>query len=134
MIAIDTTVLMPLHTRGPLFNTVRRVSARDPVWVVPLFWRLDLCNALIEYARATADSADDAYTFLLAAEMLIRESHETVPEDAIITLAVEAGISATQAAYVLTARRLGAPLVTADPTILAGCPDTAVSVETFGAI
>jgi predicted nucleic acid-binding protein len=132
MIVVDVTVLMPLLTRTEKFPAAVRVSDRDPVWVVPTVWRLEMLSALCIDVRAGNRSAEEARILLLAADMLVRESHETITDRSIFALATQTRLDAAQAVYVLTARRLGTVLVTADKQLLASCLDVAVSIDTFG--
>ncbi len=134
MIVVDLTVLMPMLVRGGArFAAVKLVSARDPVWLMPDIWRLEACNQILDHVRSTGESLYDAQTHLYAADMLIRQSHEEVNAAAVLELALETDLTASQAVYVLTARAIGAKLVTADFQLLTACPDTATSIETFGA-
>ena len=132
MIVVDLTVLMPMLVRGSRFAAVRRVVAREPVWLMPALWRLQACDQILDHVRSAGESVYDAQSYLYAADMLVRQSHEEIDAADVLTLAHDADLTAGQAVYVLTARAVGATLVTADSDLLNACPDTATSIDTFG--
>ena len=133
MIVVDLTVLMPFvaGTQGRVHAS--RVSHRDPVWIVPPPWRLAACDWALGYIRNVGGTAMDAQGLILAADMLVRESHEEIGTAEVIAAAYPADLSIHQLTYMLTARRIGAALVTADPAVLAAFPDLAVPANLFGA-
>jgi predicted nucleic acid-binding protein len=133
MIVVDTTVLAPFLLRSSSFSSAVKVSSKDPLWVVPPEWRLEFLNELSIHVQAGRGSVEDAYARLEAAEFLVRISHERFDDLTILVSAAQMKTGALEAIHVLTARRLGAKLVTNRANILAACPDVAVSLETFGA-
>ena len=52
-----------------------------------------------------------------------------VPHDRVIETALECGLTAYDAEFVVLARTLGVPLATSDREILEGAPDVALSVR-----
>jgi predicted nucleic acid-binding protein len=107
------------------------VFETDPVWVAPLLWRSELRSALTKYIRYAGMSLEAALVALRSAEEAIGGREYSVSSERILELAVQTGCTAYDCEYVVLARELDVPLVTADKQILRVFPKTAVSLEKF---
>jgi predicted nucleic acid-binding protein len=70
--------------------------------------------------------ASDAVGICQDAEAVLGDRIASVPASPVLEAAVEGGLSASDAEFVVLARRLGVSLVTADQAILEGARDVAV--------
>ena len=131
MILIDVTTISSLLLEGPRSTAARRALSRDMDWISVPIWHHQFLEILVEHVRLRQLSIAEALEKLVVASFAIRNSHEALDNAAILRLANEVGISASQATLILVARRLGARLVTADSQIVTLFPADAVAVELF---
>ena len=96
-------------------------------------WRSEFLSLLTQTLRADLITESQALTLWQLAAGLFAHKEKQPPGDAILTLALERGISAYDAHFVVLARDLGVPLVTADRQIVKRCSDVAILIEDFTA-
>jgi predicted nucleic acid-binding protein len=131
LIVVDTNVVASLYLATDRSEQAERVLARDPDWAVPLLWRSELRNVLVTYMRHRQLPLADALEIIEAAEALLRGHEYSVPSLAVLQLASASRCSAYDCEFVALARQLDVPLVTVDGKILAGFPETAITLEVF---
>ncbi len=126
MIVVDTNVLVYLLTgSGPWERAVRFLS-EDPEWAAPPILLSEIRNVLVGLVRRGVLQDGDAQDICREAEALLGDRVVNVSSGPIIQVALDGGLSAYDAEFVVLARQLGIPLVTADRAILDGAPDVAV--------
>ena len=128
MIVVDTNILMSFALRDEVGLRLRR---RDPEWAAPLIAVSELRNALLGYVRQGLATANEAKRMNAAALTALRGRIHPVDGDEVLDAALECGLTAYDAEFVVCARTLGAPLVTLDGAVLRGAPDAAVSPSAF---
>ena len=83
---------------------------------------------MLGFLRSERVRRADAVEICEDAQEILRHRIATVPSAQVMDAAVECGLSAYDAEFVVLARRIGVPLVTADEGILTGAPDVAVAI------
>jgi predicted nucleic acid-binding protein len=107
------------------------VCRADAVWAAPLLWRSEFRNVLGRCLQAglTMEAALLAWE---AAEEIMGGREYRVSSAPVLELAWRSKCPAWDCEYVVLARDLDVPLVTADRRILRAFPKVAVSLEQFG--
>lgn len=131
MIVVDTNVLVYAVRPGQQTDAALRAKQRDPDWLAPAFWRLEMRNVLALSMRVDGLTMETALEAFAAAEELVEDlQFESLVEDS-LDLSREASISAYDAEFVLAARRLGVLLVTADRRLAERAGERAVRLDRF---
>jgi predicted nucleic acid-binding protein len=131
VIVVDTNVLVYAVRPGQQTEAALRAKRRDPDWLAPAFWRLEMRNVLALSMRVDGMTMETALEAFAAAEELVEDVElESVVEDS-LDLCRQASISAYDAEFVLTAQRLGVPLLTADRRLAERAGDRAVRLDRF---
>ena len=131
MIVSDTNLIVYLHVESEFTSRARQVHALDPDWVFPPVTRSEATNVLATLAREKWMDAEGAAATLARIEPRIVAGSRDVPMRAALELAIERGVSAYDAQFVVLARQLGVFLVTEDGKLKKRFPDVAVSMEAF---
>lgn len=129
MIVADTNLIAYLLISGAFTEMAEKVSERDDDWVAPPIWRHELLNVLATSARAGVLTLDKASRLWANAADMVREVD--VPELAVLNLSVTTNFGTYDCNYVVLARTLAVPLVTADKKMLKRFNDVAVSIADF---
>jgi len=131
LIVADTNLVSYLLIEGERTVEARQVRQRDPHWVLPPLWRSEFLNVLTTAVRASVledRQAHDAWRW--ASELFAYHEHE--PSGAqVLDAAMDYGLSAYDAHFVVVARDLQVPLVTGDRKILRSCGELAISIQDF---
>jgi len=135
---VDASVGIKLFLVEPLSDAAHALFTRlsdDPparLYVPDLFF-VECANILWKYVRRFGYPAADARQDIgdLVRLPLQRVSMAALAEDA-LTVAVEYGITAYDAAYVALAQRLDLPLVTADQTLVRRFAGVGLDVRFLG--
>lgn len=98
------------------------------MWAAPGMLLSELCNVLVGLVRRDALSPEHAEVMCADAVELLGDRLFTVPSSAVLNTALGCGLSAYDAEFVVLARQLDVPLVTADREILRSATDVAVSL------
>ena len=131
MIAADTNLVAYLLIEGERTAAARRVWERDPDWVLPPLWRAECLNVLALAVRAGVLDEDAALlAWSRASADLKLQEVEPLGRDVLAT-ALELGITAYDAHFVVVAKDLGIPLISGDRRLVAAWPQGATSIETF---
>jgi predicted nucleic acid-binding protein len=131
VIVVDTNVLGYLFLSSKRSGQAERALLRDPSWAAPPIWRSEMRNVLALYVRKRLLPLEAALQVMREAESLMHFGEYGVGSASVLRLAAASGCSAYDCEFVALARELRAPLVTVDRKILAGFPDTAVSLQDF---
>ena len=128
MIVVDTNTLVNYLWRQ---DDAVRVRRRDSQWAAPLTATSELRNALLGFVRQGLATVGEAKRMNAEALSLLGGRVHPVDGAAVLDVALECGLTAYDAEFVVCARTLGAPLVTLDGAVLRGAPDAAVSPSAF---
>jgi predicted nucleic acid-binding protein len=125
VIVVDTNVLVYSLVGGELAAATELLFADDPWWVAPILWRSEFCNVMTVHLRAKRMSLTDAKDAITAAERRMRDREYQVALHAVIDCASESGLTGYDCEFVVLARQLSIPLVTADGRIVRAFPKQA---------
>jgi predicted nucleic acid-binding protein len=128
MIVVDTNVMVYLLTGSGPGEEAARLLAGDPEWAAPPILLSELRNVMVGLVRRGRIEVIDAAAICNDAETILGERIASVPSEPVLETARSAGLSAYDAEFVVLARSLGVPLVTADGAILTGAPDVGVAL------
>lgn len=131
MIVADTNLVAYLLIEGERTGEVRHVWERDPDWRLPALWRSEFLNVLTLAARSGDLDRDRADRAWLRAITIFGRREEHPSGSAVLDEALTSALSAYDAQFVVVARTLGVPFVTADQRILRACPDLAMAPADF---
>ncbi len=128
MIVVDTNVMVYLLTGSDRGEDAARLLAHDPEWAAPPILLSEIRNVMAGLLRRGHIANQDAVDICEDAEALLGDRVASVPASPVLESAIGGNMSAYDAEFVVLARRLGVPLVTADQAILEGAPDVAVAL------
>jgi len=128
MIIVDTNVLVYLLTGSGPWSAAAELLRTDPEWAAPPILLSELRNVMVGLIRRGQMTDADALDICEDAEAVLGDRVASVSAKEVLAAAMEGGLSAYDAEFVVLARRLGVPLVTGDQGILAGAPDVAVGL------
>ncbi len=131
MIVADTNLVSYLLIEGEQTEEARRIWRGDPAWMLPPLWRSEFLNVLALSVRALLLSPEQARAGWRHAADLFRSSELEPEASAVLDTAIQFGISAYDAHFVVVAQELGAKLVTNDRELLERCPQQTVSMNRF---
>jgi predicted nucleic acid-binding protein len=131
VIVVDTNVLAHGVLPSEHGGLVRRLAARDPAWVAPPLWRLELRNVLATAMRLRGLPLARAVAAFAAAESLVVDAALEPTAAEILELTARGGISAYDAEFVFAADRLDVPLVTTDRKLARAFPGRATTLREF---
>ena len=126
MIVVDTNVMVYLLTGVGPGKEAARLLANDPEWAAPPILLSELQNVMVGLMRRRQIGLRDAEDICRDARAVLGDRTPSVPTPPVLETAIEGRMSAYDAEFVVLARQLGIPLVTADRAILEGAPDVAV--------
>ena len=129
MIVVDTNVFIRLTVGHDAGGDAALLHQLDPEWAAPPILMSELRNVLLGYIRRGDIDSDRAMATCYEAVSVLGDRIDGVPHDRVIETALECGLSAYDAEFVVLARTLGTLLATSDREILEGAPDVAVSVR-----
>lgn len=131
MIVADCTLIVPMYVADLRTPLAEAVFVRDPVWLSPPLWRSEMRNAIRAYFRVGHITLDEAKLSMRRAEAHMSRGEVVVSSDAVLDIVGTFGCTAYDAEYVVVARELGLPLITADAELLRKFPDVALTAESF---
>lgn len=131
MIVVDTNVIGYLYLTGDRSGQSEAALRRDSAWAAPLLWRSELANVLASYLRSKRLSLADAQGIMSKALDRMNGREFAVGPLHALALAEASGCSAYDCEFVALAQDLAVPLITVDQELIAGFPETAVSLEGF---
>ena len=128
MIVVDTNILASFATNGEIGARVRQ---RDSEWAAPLIAVSELRNTLLGFIRRDGMPLNEALEANADTLAVLGSRIQAVDGAAVLETALECGLTAYDAEFVVCARALGVTLVTLDREILQGAPDVAVPPSAF---
>ena len=129
MIVVDTNVMTHLLMGGEGSADAALLFEQDPEWAAPVILMSELRNVLLGFVRQGALVSDQAKAMSDDAAEILGDRIATVTSAQVFDVALECGLTAYDAEFVVMARTLGVRLVTLDGAILRGAADVAVSLK-----
>lgn len=131
MIVADNNLIAYLLIEGPFTVGAQKVSDLDQDWFVPQIWHHEFINVLATSARAKLLPHDIALELIQHSRSFVTERPVDLAE--VVELSIQSRFATYDCYYVVLARKLRVPLVTADKKLLANFNNVAVSIEDFAA-
>lgn len=128
MIVVDTRVMLRLLVGGRAGEDAARLFMQDPEWAAPVRLTGELHDALLGFVRDRSITVDQAKSMSDDAALALGPRVVRVPSHRVIDTAVQCGLPARSAEFVVAARELGVMLATADRKVLRAARDVAVWV------
>ena len=129
MIVVDTNVMVYFLLGEEWGTDAEQLFKQDPEWAAPVILMSELRNVLLGFVRQGGMGPDQAKSISDDAASVLRDRIATVAGDQVFDVALESGLTAYDAEFVVLARTLGVPLVTLDGAILQGAADVAVLLK-----
>ena len=129
MIVVDTNVMVRLVVGGRAGAEAARLCLRDPEWAAPAILMSELRGVLLGLVRRRSITLNQARAMCDDAALVLGGRIVAVPSSRVIDAALECGLSAEDAEFVVAARELGVRLATGERAILTGARDVAVWVD-----
>ena len=129
MIVADTNVVVQFVVGDHGGADAALLYAEDPEWAAPTNLMSELSNVLLGFVRSGVLGPDHVKSMCADASRALGDRVDNVPHGRVIDTALECGLTAYDAEFVVLARTLGVHLATSDRDILEGAPDVAVSVR-----
>jgi predicted nucleic acid-binding protein len=127
VIVVDTNVLVHNAVLSPLSEFVHGWAVSEPIWCAPWLVVTEFTNVLLGFVRRGQMDAAQARQAIAAAESRLKFVQLAGVD--VLQTALDTGLTAYDASFVVAARKLGCRLVTADSAILRACPDVAVALD-----
>ena len=125
MIVVDTNVVTRLVVGGADGADSAALLEHDAEWAAPVILVSELRNVLLGLVRRGELTPGQAKAMCDDASLVLGGRVVSVSGPRVMDTALECGLTAYDAEFVVLARTLGAPLATLDRAILAGAPDVA---------
>ena len=130
MIVVDTNVMVYLLAgEGSRADRAADLLLRDQDWAAPPILLSELRNVLAGSVRRGLVKLPDALSMQSDAALILGDRTPGVDGAAVLRAAVDLGLSACDAEFVVLARMLGVPLVTEDREVLQAAGDVAVGLS-----
>jgi len=133
LIVADTNLVAYLLIEGERTQAVRAVWRKDSNWVLPPLWRAEFLSVLVTTVRAGVLDEEEAHRVWERAISLFGGRERHAGGRAVLSMALEYGISAYDAQFAVVAVGLGVTLVSGDRKLCRACDGIAVSIEDFPA-
>lgn len=128
MIVVGTGVVARLVVGGPAGADAARLLLQDPEWTAPVILMSELRGVMLELVRRRSVTVSQAKAMCDDAAAVLGPRIVTVPNDRVIEAALQGGLTARDAEFVVAARELGVRLATGNRAILSEARDVAVWV------
>lgn len=128
MIVVDTDVMVRFVVGGRAGAEAARLCLGDPAWAAPAILMSELRGVLLGLVRRRSITLDQARAMCDDAALVLGGRIVAVSSARVIDAALECGLSARDAEFVVAARELGVRLATGERAILTGARDVAVWV------
>jgi predicted nucleic acid-binding protein len=131
MIIADANLVAYLLLKTEKAGLAEQVFARDAEWYVPILWRSEVRNIVVNYIRHKLLTLTEAQDVLKNAHALFSDREYFVSSDHVLELAASSRCSAYDCEYVALAQQFGISLVTFDKAIVKNFPTIAVFPQDF---
>lgn len=131
MIVVDTNVIAYFWIPGDFTQDAERVLQADPEWKVPLLWKSELRNVLINYIRHQLLTLDVALQLMSDAESQFKEHEFSVASSDVLRLSSQSRCTAYDCEFIALAEDLQVPMITTDKKMLSEFPNVAISMSGY---
>ena len=131
MIVVDTNVMTRLVVGGDDGAASTALLEHDAEWAAPGILVSELRNVLLGFVRRAELTPEQARAMCDDARLALGGRIVNVSDSQVMDAALECGLSAYDAEFVVLARNLGVPLATSDNAILQGATDVAATPRTL---
>lgn len=131
MIVVDTNLLAYSVLPSEHGELAGLVAARDPAWLAPAIWRLELRNVLATAMRVRGLGLDRAVEAFSGAEALVADAEVEPTTQECLEITARGAVSAYDAEFVFVAERLDLVLVTGDRRLARAFPGRVQRIEEF---
>lgn len=131
MIAIDTNIIIYLYLNSEKRSLIESIAQLDSDWIVPLLWRSEFRNVLVNYIRVEQLTLENAQKIMEIASERMLGSEFSVSSHEVLALAAQSGRTAYDCEFIALAINKSIPLVTHDRRLREGFPEVAISPEDF---
>lgn len=131
MIVVDTNLVVHLVTAQAEASRAIEIHERDSDWVAPWILISEVRNVLLGMVRRAFLSLSDAVEMIHLADIVLVGEYYAVDSATVLETASATGLTAYDAEFVVLARILGVPLVTAHKEILEKASDVALGFDVF---
>ena len=128
MIVVDTSVMVRFVVGGRPGAQAAQLFRQDPEWAAPAILTTELRGVLLGLVRRRSITTDQAKAMCDDAALALGGRIVAVAAARVIEAALECGLGAEDAEFVVVARELGVPLATGDRAVLAAARDLAIWV------
>ncbi|MDE2865948.1 MAG: type II toxin-antitoxin system VapC family toxin [Gemmatimonadetes bacterium] len=125
MIVVDTSVMVRLVVGGRAGAEAAQLFRRDPEWAAPAILMSELRAVLLAMVSRRTITADQARAMCDDAALALGRRMVAVPAVRVLDTALDCGLPAPDAEFVVAARELGVLLATGDRAVLASARDIA---------
>ena len=129
MIVVDTNVLAYFLMPYEFSAQAEALYARDPEWVMPIFWRSEFRNVLAGCLRRGMLNFDDIVRINSEAESLLLGNEYEVNSRRVLELVRDSDCSAYDCEFIALGIQLGVKIVTMDRKVLKAFPQYAVAIS-----
>ena len=129
MIVVDTNVMTRLVVGGEDGADSKALLEQDAEWAAPGILVSELRNVLLGFVQRGTLTPEQAKAMCDDAWLALGGRIISVSGAEVMDAALECGLSAYDAEFVVLARTLGVPLATSDSAMLEGAPDVAASAR-----
>ena len=126
MIVVDTNVMVRLVVGGEDTADIAELFRQDTEWAAPGILMSELRNVLLGFVRRGVLTLRHAAEMSDDAAVVLGDRIARVDSTRVLETAMECGLTAYDAEFVVLARTLGVPLATLDKAILRGAAGVAV--------
>jgi len=131
VIVVDTNVIQYCWVNGQHTTLAQAARRRDSEWHAPVLWQSELRNVLLAYLRRGLLTRDEGNAVMKSARKALAPASHVLDDELVLRTALDSGLTAYDAEFVVLAHQLRAPLVTEDRAVLKAFPDEAVSLRQF---
>ncbi|MBN1449454.1 MAG: type II toxin-antitoxin system VapC family toxin [Anaerolineales bacterium] len=131
MIIVDANLVAYLLLKTEKADLAERVFAKDAEWYVPILWRSEVRNIIVNYIRHNLLALPEALDIVEKAHTLFADREYFVSSDHVLELAASSRCTAYDCEYVALAQQFGIPLVTFDKVVVQNFPAVAIFPRDF---
>lgn len=131
MIIADANLIAYLLLKTEKSGMAEQVFAKDAEWYVPILWRSEVRNIIVNYIRHNLLTLSEALDVVEKAHTLFADREYFVSSDHVLELAASSRCTAYDCEYVALAQQFGVPLVTFDEAIVQNFPAVAIFPQDF---
>ena len=131
MIVVDTNVIAYFWIPGSYTRDAEQLLQVDPEWKVPLLWKSEFRNVLINYISHELLTLDVALQVISDAEAHLKDHEFSVISSDVLKLSSDSKYTAYDCEFVALAYDLRLPLITTDKKILSEFPGVTLSMADY---